>query len=127
MFYEGDDDILSTEQIAELTEQGFYPAIPDENELDRQSLSPYELDGETLTAEELAQIDAIANSDTNAPSTTPLIGPLTLVDTFREVTKSRVGFYPHPWQVDIAVALYMLYKNPICLGALRSGTGFPPN
>ncbi|KAG8723916.1 hypothetical protein FRC11_002264, partial [Ceratobasidium sp. 423] len=118
MFYEGEEDILTAEQRDELIRQGFLPGQPYEQP--DSLLSDYEEN--TFTADDLAQIDAIADSDCNAPAQAPstIIGPLTLVDTFREETKARTGFYPHSWQVDIAVALYEGSRDVL----LIAGTGY---
>ncbi|KAG8752977.1 hypothetical protein FRC11_007837 [Ceratobasidium sp. 423] len=127
MFYEGEEDMLTAEQRDELIQQGFLPGKPYESDPEQPDslLSDYEEN--TFTADDLAQIDAIANSDCNAlaQALSTIIGPLTLANTFREETKARTGFYPHSWQVDIAVALYEGSRDILLIAETGYGQTLP--
>ncbi|KAJ1301774.1 hypothetical protein OPQ81_009003 [Rhizoctonia solani] len=72
------------------------------------SPSSYDIYDSNLRDGDYTKIEAIANLDDNTatPSATANFGPLMIVETFGEETETRVGFYPHPRQVSMVVALY---------------------
>ncbi|KDN37036.1 hypothetical protein RSAG8_10389, partial [Rhizoctonia solani AG-8 WAC10335] len=131
MNYEGEDNILTSEEVEELACRGLYPAEPRELQLSpMRADSPIEYPEIEYTEKDLANIDGIGDSDTSTPTPAPslpqpLIGPMTYTDTLREAAKKATGFYPRPWQIAVAWAVYYGTRDALVVAGTDYGKSLP--
>ncbi|CUA76196.1 hypothetical protein RSOLAG22IIIB_12112 [Rhizoctonia solani] len=128
MLYEGEDNIVAPNEIEELARLGLYPAEPREPS-PMHVESPIEYPDIEFTEEDLARIDEVGISDTTtgygvptpAPNVShPSMDQTTYTEKLREAAKRATGFYPHPWQIAVAWAVYYGTRDALVV----AGTGY---